>query len=269
MVSARRAAHLRRAARRRAGHSMPLRDSEAIVLRTYPLGDADRLVSLLTRAYGRLRGVAQGARRPKSRYGASLEPLTYLRVWFYEKETRELVRLGQCELLESFLDVQQDYRCGLALALAAEITELVLPEREPQDSAFRLLLHVARGIKQTRRAELALGYFLVWTMRLAGWLPELDRCAACRREAGREPLCWSRSATGLYCAQCRRLGMVPLSPETLSAARRMLTAPLGQLAAAGENSPHVSPEFEAYFLDMMEHHAEKRLAARRLYEETR
>ncbi|HKO04668.1 MAG TPA: DNA repair protein RecO [Candidatus Acidoferrales bacterium] len=248
---------------------MPLRDSEAIVLRTYPLGDADRLVSLLTRAYGRLRGVAQGARRPKSRYGASLEPLTYLRVWFYEKETRELVRLGQCEIIESFLDVQQDYRSGLALALAAEITELVLPEREPQDSAFRLLLHVVRGIKQARRADLALGYFLVWTMRLAGWLPELDRCSSCRREAGQQTLFWSRSATGLYCAQCRRLGMVPLSLETLSAARRMLAAPLGELAAAGANSPRVTAEFEAYFLDMIEHHAEKRLTSRRFYEETR
>jgi len=248
---------------------MPLRDSEAIVLRTYPLGDADRLVSLLTRSFGRLHGVAQGARRPKSRFGAALEPLTYLRVWYYEKETRELVRLRQCEILESFLDVQQDYRCGLALALAAEITELVLPEREPQDSAFRLLLHVARGIKQARAAGLALGYFLVWTMRLAGWLPELDRCTACRREASQQPLYWSRSVVGLYCAQCRRLGMLPLAPETLSAARRMLSAPLGELAAAGANSPRVSPEFEAYFLDMIEHHTEKRLASRRLYEETR
>ena len=247
---------------------MPLRDSEAIVLRTYPLGDADRLVSLYTRAYGRLRGVAQGARRPKSRFGAALEPLTYLRVWFYEKETRDLVRIRQCEILESFLEVQRDYRAGLAMALAAEITDVVLPEREPQDPAFRLLLHTVRGIRSVKRPELALGYFLVWTMRLAGWLPELDRCAACRREAAREPFYWSASVPGLYCGQCRRVGMHALSAETLSAARRMLTAPLAQIAADA-NSPRVIPEFEAYFLDMIEHHAERRLAARRFYEETR
>ncbi len=249
---------------------MPLRDSEAIVLRTYPLGDADRLVSLLTRAHGRLRGVAQGARRPKSRFGATLEPLTHLRVWFYERETRELVRIRQCELVESFLDVQQDYRAGLALALMAEITEAVLPEREVQDSAFRLLLHVARTLKQNPGglADLALGYFLVWTMRLAGWLPELDRCARCGRNTTGETLYASMSATGFYCARCRRPAMRPLEPENIATARRMLGSALGQLAGE-KDPPRVSAEFTAYFLDSIEYHAERRLAARRMYEETR
>lgn len=248
--------------------TMPLHDSEAIVLRTYPLGDADRLVSLLTRTYGRLRGVAQGARRPKSRFGAALEPLTYLRVFYYERETRELVRIRQCDIFESFLDAHQDYRSSLALSLVAEITEAVLPEREPQDAAFRLLLHVARGIRQTRQPDLALGYFLVWSMRLAGWLPDLDRCSGCRREAAAQPLYWSASQTGLYCALCRRPGMHTVSFDTLSAARRILSAPLGELAADA-NSPRITPEFEAYFLDMIEHHIERRLSSRRLYEETR
>ena len=249
---------------------MPLHDSEAIVLRTYPLGDADRLVSLLTRAEGRLRGVAQGARRPKSRFGAALEPLTYLRVWFYERETRDLVRIRQCEILESFLDVHQDYRCSLAMSLAAEVTDFVLPEREPQDAAFRLLLHFARNVRQTRRADLSLGYFLVWTMRLAGLLPDLDRCSGShgQRFSDRGSVYWSASHPGLLCAECRRPGMHALSADTLAAARRMLAAPLDQLAADA-NSPRVSPEFEAYFLDMIEHHIERRLASRSLYEETR
>jgi DNA repair protein RecO (recombination protein O) len=253
---------------------MPLYDSEAIVLRTYPLGDADRLVSLLTRDHGRLRGVAQGARRPKSRFGAALEPLTYLRVWFYERETRDLVRIRQCEILESFLDVHQDYRSSLAMSLAAEITEAILPEREAQDAAFRLLLHVLRGIRQSRQASLALGYFLVWSLRLAGWLPDLDRCAGSHAQPSpslgtdRGPAYWSPAQPGLFCSQCRRPGMHTLSPETLSAARRMLTAPLTDFSDAA-NSPRVSPEFEAYFLDMIELHIERRLAARPLYEETR
>ncbi|HUK52171.1 MAG TPA: DNA repair protein RecO [Candidatus Binatia bacterium] len=249
---------------------MPLRDSEAIVLRTYPLGDADRLVSLFTRAHGRLKGVAQGARRPKSRFGATLEPLTHLRVWFYERETRELVRIRQCELVESFLDVQQDYRAGLALALMAEITEAVIPEREAQDSAFRLLLHVAHNLKQNPGglADLSLAYFLVWTMRLAGWLPDLDRCAGCGRDTSAQTVYWSTSVPGLHCAKCRRLGMKSLAPETTAAARRMLGGPIGQIAA--ESNPHqVTPEFVGYFLDLIEYYAERRLSARRMFEETR
>jgi DNA repair protein RecO (recombination protein O) len=252
----------------RANSPMALHDSEAIVLRTYPLGDADRLVSLLTRDQGRLRGVAQGARRPKSRFGASLEPLTYLRVTYYERETRELVRISQCDILESFLDVHQDYRSSMALALIAEITEAVLPEREAQDAAFRLLLHVVRGIRQTRQVSLPLGYFLVWTMRIAGWLADLDRCSGCRRETAGQPLYWSLSLPGLYCGLCRRPGMHALSPDSLAAARRILTAPLDELAA-DRNSPRITSEFEAYFLDMIEHQIERRLSSRRLYEETR
>ena len=83
---------------------MPLHESEAIVLRSYPLGEADRLVSFLSRAMGRVRGVAAGARRTKSRFGSTLERLSHIRIWFFEKETRDLVRISQCEMIESFLD---------------------------------------------------------------------------------------------------------------------------------------------------------------------
>ena len=88
---------------------MPLKESEAIVLRTFPLGEGDRLVSFLDRQSGRVRGVARGARLPKSRFGSTLEMLAYIRIWYFERETRELVRINQCELIESFMDVQRDY----------------------------------------------------------------------------------------------------------------------------------------------------------------
>src|SRR5712692_4992335 len=108
---------------------MPLRESEAIVLRTYPLGEGDRIVSCLDRAAGRLRGVARGARHPKSRFGSTLEPLSHIRIWYFERETRELVRINQCELLESFMEVQSDYSIANFLALISEVTESVLAER--------------------------------------------------------------------------------------------------------------------------------------------
>src|ERR1700726_3085912 len=105
---------------------MPLKESEAIVLRGYPLGEGDRLVSFLDRQAGRIRGVARGARLPKSRFGSTLELLSYIRIWYFERETRELVRINQCELLETFLDVQSDYVSGICLALISEVTEGVL-----------------------------------------------------------------------------------------------------------------------------------------------
>src|SRR6266849_4145018 len=182
--SARSLSGVRASARRQ--FPMPLRESEAIVLRTYPLGEGDRIVSFLDRGAGRLRGVARGARHPKSRFGSTLEPLSHIRIWFFERETRELVRINQCELIESFLEVQRDYTAGLGLAAISEITEAVLPEREPADAAFRLVLLVARTIRREGRIALPLAYFNLWTVRLGGWLPQLDCCTRCGREIGAE-----------------------------------------------------------------------------------
>ena len=115
------------------------------MLRSFPLGEGDRLVSFLSRTEGRLKGVAKGAQRLKSQFGSTLEPLSHIRIWFYERETRELVRINQCELLESFYLAQSDYHKSIALALVSEIVETVLPEREATDSVFRLTLVGGQG----------------------------------------------------------------------------------------------------------------------------
>jgi DNA repair protein RecO (recombination protein O) len=250
---------------RRADNFMPVRDSEAIVLRTYPLGDADRLVSVLTRSFGRLKGVAKGARKPRSAFGGSLEPLSHLRLWFHENETRELVRFNQCELIESFLDVQQDYAAGIGLALLAEVSEAVLPERESSDAAFRLLLLAARTIKQTREPALPIAYFCLWTVKLAGWLPDLTRCVKCGREASSEILHAAAEYPGLACARCKRPGMTAIPAPALAMARRMLAENLDRLAAE-RPLPNPGREFLEYLLDMIEHNSERKLHTRQLLE---
>jgi DNA repair protein RecO (recombination protein O) len=244
---------------------MPLRESEAIILRSYPLGEADRLVSFLGRSTGRLRGVARGARRPKSRFGATLEPLSYVRIWFYERETRELVRINQCELIESFLEVQRDYASGVGLALVSEVTEAVLPEREPADAAFRLVLLSARMIERHSRVALPLAYFNLWTVRLGGWLPRLDCCARCGRELGAEAVHGSPMFHGLACSNCRLPGMRKISGSGLALARMMLVEKLDRLAE--QEWPAVPlDELNAYLLDLIEHQIERKLTTRRLLE---
>ena len=118
---------------------MPLRETEAVVLRSYRLGEADKIVSLFTRQFGRLRAVAAGAQRPKGRYGATLEPLSYVRLWIFERENRDLLRLNSAELLESFFDMQRQYRVQIAAQYVAEVSERLLPERELNERVFRLL----------------------------------------------------------------------------------------------------------------------------------
>jgi DNA repair protein RecO (recombination protein O) len=247
---------------------MPLHESEAIVLQRYTLGESDRLVSFFSRTMGRMRGVAAGARKPKSRFGATLERLSYIRIWFFERETRELVRISQCEMIESFLDAFSDYPSSVALALFSEITELVLPDREPSDANFRLLLLSAQAVKRTAKPDLPLAYFALWTVKLGGWLPPLARCARCGDALDANATAYfATSASAAMCAKCRKPGMRVISPAVLGAAQVMLQERLDRLTEKPEAiSPRVARDLADVMLDVIEFQTERKLKARELLE---
>jgi DNA repair protein RecO (recombination protein O) len=253
---------------------MPLHESEAIVLQSYALGEADRLVSFLSRSMGRVRGVAAGARKPKSRFGAALERLSYIRIWFFERETRDLVRISQCEVIESFLDAFGDYASSVVLALFTEVTEAVLPDREPTDANFRLLLLAAQTVKRTRKPDVPLAYFSLWTVKLGGWLPSLDRCAQCGKALNvKETLYVSPRGSAVLCEDCRKPGMRALSAQAASLARIMfterldkLTAGNGSLGVAEVHSPQTARELTNFMLDIIEHQIDRKLASRQMLE---
>lgn len=245
---------------------MPTHESEAIVLQSYPLGEADRIVSFLSRTMGRVRGVAKGARRTKSRFGSTLERLSHIHIWFFEKETTELVRINQCEVIESFLDAFGDYPSSLALALFSEITESVLPDREASDANFRLLLLSTQMVKRTRRPELPLAYFVLWTVKLGGWLPPLDACAHCGRKLdASEPAYFSPYASALACGKCRKPGRRTISPLAIGVARKMLADRLDRLDES-LFSPRAARDLTEAMLDVIEHQIDRKLKTRDLLE---
>jgi DNA repair protein RecO (recombination protein O) len=246
---------------RRAYNSMPLRESEAIVLRSFPLGEADRMVSFLSRTEGRLKGVARGARRTKSTFGSTLETLSHVRIWFYERETRDLVRISQCELLESFYEAQKDYSTSLALGLVSEVVERVLPEREATDPVFRLVLVVARAISLGKGIWLPLTYFALWQVRLAGWLPSLDRCQNCGREFGPGGA-YALTNGELVCPDCR-IGGRHISGDLLAIGKRILSEKLEGL----RESPPADAELKVLLegmLDIIERETEHALGIRKM-----
>ena len=149
--------------------------SEAFVLRTYPLREADLIVSFLTRDLGRLRGVARRAKRPKSPFGSGLERLSHVKLYFFQRETRELVSLDSCELITSQFALAADYSAGVALDHVAEVAEQLLPPAEPSELFFRLLLAILDylRVRQGEGVWQALTYFDLWAVKLSGFLPEL------------------------------------------------------------------------------------------------
>jgi DNA repair protein RecO (recombination protein O) len=250
---------------RRADTPMPVRESEAIVLRTFSLGEGDLLVSFLSRMHGRLRGMASGARKPKSRFAATLEPLSHVRIWFFERETRDLVRINQCELIESFVDVQRDYSSSLALALASEVTEAVLGEKEVAEPNFRLLLLTVRAVREGTKMSLVLAYFALWIVRLGGWLPRLDRCSRCAADLTSGA--YTTEGQGVVCSFCRVPGQRLLSQEAIRIAQRISHEKLEVLASESFANSALS-ELKDYMLDIIEQHIERRLQSRRLLQES-
>ena len=244
---------------------MPARETEAIILKTFPLGEADRLVSFLGRASGRVRGVAAGARRVKNRYGSTLEVLSHVQIWYVEKETRELVRIQQCELLESFHKAQSNYELSTGLAVISETAEMVLPDHEAAEPMFRLILLTVREIERTGDWALPLSYFAFWTVRLGGWLPRFDRCSSCGTEFGAGAAYHAPWEPGLLCENCRRPGMKSVH----LAARQLAERFTGERLDRIENAKGLGAalkELREAALDWIEHNSDRKLKTRELLE---
>jgi DNA repair protein RecO (recombination protein O) len=244
---------------------MPARETEAIILKTFPLGEADRLVSFFGRTSGRMRGVAGGARRLKNRFGSTLEILSHVQIWYVERETRDLVRIQQCDLLESFHKAQSDYGLSTGLAVVSEVSELVLQEHEAAESMFRLILLTVREIDRTADWSLPLSYFAFWTVRLGGWLPRFDRCSLCGTPFGDGPGYHTSWEEGLVCGKCKRAGMRPLH----LAGRQLAEIFAGQRLNKIESHPELkfaAKELREAALDWIELHTERKLGARAMLE---
>lgn len=155
---------------------MPTRVSESYVLRTYPFRESDLIVSFFTRDQGKLRGVARRARKPKSTYGSGLERLSLINVSYSQRETRELVNLNSCDLVQSQFNLVTDFDTSLVLDYVAEVSEQLLPPYEPNEKFFRLIATCLDHLHRRSPGAIwsAILYFSLWATRLSGFLPDLQ-----------------------------------------------------------------------------------------------
>ena len=181
---------------------MPVSISESVVLRSFPLNESDLVTTFYSRSFGRISGVAKGARRPLSRLGGRLEPLSISEIVFYGKEGRDLVTIDKAELIEGFSQKTRHYRCLLQLQLLAELLLETTPEREPNDPLYRLLILVLPYLTQPATADLAQVYFEIWYLKLAGLFPSHRHCFRCGLVLQGE--CALDQLQHFVCAQCKR-----------------------------------------------------------------
>jgi DNA repair protein RecO (recombination protein O) len=201
------------------------KQSEALILRTYPFHEADLLVTLFTRAEGKIRGVAKAAKRSKRRFGGALEPLTHVLAHWEEKEKQELARLDSCEIISSPLAAELTYPRIVALSYVAEVIDQLLPDREPNDDIFRLTLSVVKHL-EGGPIWMPLTYFDLWIVRLIGLLPDLSHCVACGAALNGSRAYFHVLADGLLCPHDKRLASSEMSAESRAVAAQMFRAPL-------------------------------------------
>lgn len=159
-----------------------IKESPAYILQTYSLHEADRMCVFFTRHYGKIRGVARGARRVRSRFGASLEPLSEVSVVFSEQEGREIAKILDCELLHSAFEIGTMVEGEAVLHYFVELVDRMNPANEPNEKVYRLLSAVMGCMRENVRLWPALiTYFEVWLLKLSGYFPCLDQCVHCKR----------------------------------------------------------------------------------------
>jgi DNA repair protein RecO (recombination protein O) len=238
---------------------MPLRRTEAFVLRTYSLGEADKICVFLTRDNGKVRGVAHGARKMKSRFGSALEPFTQIALSYYEKEGAELVGIRTCDIIRShFYCAARDVETASGFSYLAELLNEFLPEHEPNERVYRLVVAILEAIEGSRNLTQMVRYFETWLLRLVGFFPDTSSCAVCGDPPGSDEVLFLTAAGEPRCAACGGGRGIRLGPATRQTIGQILKLHPAAFGAADIEPGSLAPLREINYL-IIRHALEREL----------
>ncbi|KRV46437.1 DNA repair protein RecO [Wenjunlia vitaminophila] len=247
---------------------MSLFRDDGVVLRTQKLGEADRIITLLTRQHGRVRAVARGVRRTKSKFGARLEPFSHVDVQFFARGSELLGRgLPLCTQVETIaphggeiVGDYQRYTAGTAMLETAE--RFTDSEGVPAVQQYLLLVGALRTLAAgTHEPRLVLDAFLLRSLAVNGYAPSFDDCARCGLPGPNR--FFSVASGGTVCGDCRPPGSVVPSPESLELLGALLA---GDWATADACEPRFSREGSGMVAAYLQWHLERGLRSLRYVE---
>lgn len=233
---------------------MSLYRDEGVVLRTMRLGEADRIVAMLTRAHGKVRAVVKGVRRTTSKFGGRLEPLSHVALLCWKG--RDLDIVNQAEVLDAFRGIREDLSRVTKAFTVLEVADQLAQERHPSPRLYDMVVGALRALELDDSALLLPG-FLLKALALEGSAPLVEMCASCGSEG--ELVAFDLVQGGALCRDCRR-GR-PVSPAALDLVRRVLGGGLAGVLA--EPASAVTDEVSQLAGAAMEVHLDRRLRSLR------
>lgn len=192
---------------------MSLNETESLVLKSYTLAEADKIVVFLTQNHGLIKGVAKGAKRLKSRFGGTLEPFSIVTLTFFQKEDRELVSIRNLELKKSYFEKAGDTEFLKKFSYLVELLIEFAPPNEPNEKLYRMaLICLETAIKENNSLDSISLYFELWILKLAGYLPDWKSCSNCKNFFKDAETASLQINFHLLCNKCQKGGNTQISP---------------------------------------------------------
>lgn len=238
---------------------MPLYKAEAVVLKSQKSGETSKIIFLYTNRFGKMKIIAKGARGFKSHFYGTLEPINYISIVFYFKETREIQFLSQADIIEPFKNIKNDlYRLSLAL-IACEIIARSQYAEESNPYLFKILVEFLNRLENTdSRPENYLFWFMLKFLAISGFKPQLNRCIVCGLQSHNNGKFYFSIIRGGYvCNQCKiaeKAGLL-ISQNTLQYLSRLENSKIDRIIEI-DNSEPVIKESGQILTKFMEYHVD-------------
>ncbi len=241
---------------------MPLQNTQAIVIGSLNLGETDRLITFYTQKFGKLKAVARGSRRLKSRWVRSAQPLTHCMIFFYEKQNKQLHRLKQCDIINAYSGLLDELSTLTAGLYVAELAVKASAEEEPAEELFYLILQILKLIQQGKDTDTCLRIFEIRTLSLLGYQPQMSHCLRCRKPIDKKnKVIFSPVEGGVICKTCRKHvkgRQLAVSIGSLSFLQTALRLNLGKIDRLGL-AKTLKPELKEMLHSCLIYHLEREI----------
>ncbi len=246
---------------------MSITKTEAIVLKGLKFGDTSKIVTLYTKDYGKIKVIAKGIRKPKSRLAGTLESFFHIHIVFYKKTTTEIYLLSQSEIMHPFQKITKDLNRYAFASGALELLDKLITGEESNPEIFELTLHTLAFMESCapRSVEKSFLFFAVRLADILGYKPKFDRCISCGKPIPEKLILFSPEKGGIICRRCARQDQayLRLSKDSARSASKLQSIKIGKLASYNITKDQFR-EISNVVLNLLDYHTGKGRALKSL-----